>query len=165
MASYDPTAHIGFTITPQKGTPRSPADSVQHRYEQCGRKINSKLFTSRKRQMVGGTKVRAVAEQYPDAVVLGADTIVYYDGAYLGKPKDAEDAERMLSMLSGQTHSVLTGVCIKDGERCETFLRKPKSLFGLLKKRKSALTSLRENRLIKPVHTEYKEKARFLSNR
>ena len=80
--------------------------------------------------MVGGTKVRAVAEQYPDAVVLGADTIVYYDGAYLGKPKDAEDAERMLSMLSGQTHSVLTGVCIKDGERCETFLRKPKSLLA-----------------------------------
>ena len=63
-------------------------------------------------------KVRAVAEQYPDAVVLGADTIVLYDGAYLGKPKDAEDAKRMLSMLSGQTHSVLTGVCIKDGVRC-----------------------------------------------
>ncbi len=110
-------------------------------------------------------KVRAVAEQYPDAVVLGADTIVLYDGAYLGKPKDAEDAKRMLSMLSGQTHSVLTGVCIKDGERCETFFEETEVFFGLLKKRKSALTSLQESRLIKPVHTEYKEKARFLSNR
>ena len=110
-------------------------------------------------------KVRAVAEQYPDAVVLGADTIVLYDGAYLGKPKDAEDAKRMLSMLSGQTHSVLTGVCIKDGERCETFFEETEVFFWPLKKRKSALTSLQESRLIKPVHTEYKEKARFLSNR
>jgi len=80
-------------------------------------------------------KVRAVAEQYPDAVVLGADTIVYYDGAYLGKPKDAEDAERMLSMLSGQTHSVLTGVCIKDGERCETFFEETEVSFWPLEEK------------------------------
>ncbi len=44
--------------------------------------------------------------------VIGADTIVYHDGEVLGKPKDKEDAFRMLKSLSGDTHSVFTGVCI-----------------------------------------------------
>jgi septum formation protein len=44
--------------------------------------------------------------------VLGADTIVVVDGAILGKPRDAGDAARMLRMLSGRTHDVITGVCV-----------------------------------------------------
>ncbi len=44
--------------------------------------------------------------------VIGADTIVYHNGEVLGKPKDKEDAFRMLKSLSGNTHSVFTGVCI-----------------------------------------------------
>ncbi|MGA9304909.1 MAG: Maf family protein [Candidatus Sulfotelmatobacter sp.] len=44
--------------------------------------------------------------------VLGADTIVVVDGAILGKPRDADDAVRMLGMLSGRTHAVITGVCL-----------------------------------------------------
>lgn len=44
--------------------------------------------------------------------VLGADTIVTLDGEILGKPKDEEDAVRMLTVLSGRTHEVFTGVCI-----------------------------------------------------
>ena len=44
--------------------------------------------------------------------VLGADTIVVVDGAILGKPRDADDAVRMLRMLSGRTHAVITGVCV-----------------------------------------------------
>jgi septum formation protein len=44
--------------------------------------------------------------------VLGADTIVLIDGLVLGKPKDAEDACRMLRLLSGRTHEVLTAVCV-----------------------------------------------------
>jgi len=43
---------------------------------------------------------------------MGADTIVVIDEAILGKPRDAEDAMRMLRMLSGRVHEVLTGVCI-----------------------------------------------------
>ena len=66
-------------------------------------------------------KVRAVAEQYPDAVVLGADTIVYYDGAYLGKPKDAAEAHNMLRELSGQTHQVITGVTLTTMDRQTSF--------------------------------------------
>ncbi len=49
-------------------------------------------------------------EQQEESVVLGADTIVAYEGAILGKPKDAQDAHRMLVMLSGRTHQVYTGV-------------------------------------------------------
>lgn len=47
-----------------------------------------------------------------DAVILGADTVVAFGGRILGKPKDEADAKQMLSMLSGNTHSVYTGVSI-----------------------------------------------------
>ena len=47
-----------------------------------------------------------------DIMVIGADTIVAYEDQILGKPQDEEDAYRMLSMLSGNTHSVYTGVSI-----------------------------------------------------
>lgn len=47
-----------------------------------------------------------------DEVIITADTIVYLDGETLGKPKDAEDACRMLRKLSGKTHEVITGVSI-----------------------------------------------------
>jgi len=57
-------------------------------------------------------KAQAALAQRPDAVVLGADTIVLAAGAILGKPKDAEDAARMLRALSGQPHEVLTGVAL-----------------------------------------------------
>ena len=44
--------------------------------------------------------------------VLGADTVVVVDGVILGKPVDAEDAARMLRLLSGRVHQVITGVCL-----------------------------------------------------
>lgn len=46
------------------------------------------------------------------AIILGADTIVVLDGAVLGKPKNQEDAVRMLRQLSGRQHSVITGVAL-----------------------------------------------------
>ncbi len=57
-------------------------------------------------------KAQAVAAGRADAVVIGADTVVSIDGEILGKPKDREDACRMLRMLSGRTHQVSTGVTI-----------------------------------------------------
>lgn len=48
----------------------------------------------------------------PDAVVLGADTTVTLDGHILAKPENAADAARMLRMLSGRTHTVITGVAL-----------------------------------------------------
>jgi septum formation protein len=57
-------------------------------------------------------KALAVARQHPHDVVLGADTVVVVDRQLLGKPSDAADAARMLRMLSGREHQVITGVCL-----------------------------------------------------
>lgn len=59
-------------------------------------------------------KARAVARRWTGgpAVILGADTEVVIDGRYLGKPRDAADAIRILSELSGRTHEVITGVAL-----------------------------------------------------
>ena len=57
-------------------------------------------------------KASAVFQSNPQACVLGADTIVVVDDIILGKPRDAEDAARMLRLLSGRMHFVITGVCI-----------------------------------------------------
>lgn len=57
-------------------------------------------------------KAVEVAGRCPDAVVLGADSVVAVDMDILGKPADEADAVRMLGMLSGRTHRVVTGVCV-----------------------------------------------------
>ncbi len=59
-------------------------------------------------------KARVVAKRFPDALVLGADTLVYLDREtkLFGKPRDRTDAARMLSELQGKTHAVITGVCL-----------------------------------------------------
>ena len=57
-------------------------------------------------------KAEAVAVSFPGEIVLGADTTVVIDGQILGKPVDLADARRMLTMLSGNWHDVLTGVAI-----------------------------------------------------
>jgi septum formation protein len=57
-------------------------------------------------------KAEAVAVQYPQSCVLGADTIVVVDGEVLGKPKDRGDAVRMLRLLSGRGHEVTTAVSV-----------------------------------------------------
>jgi septum formation protein len=58
-----------------------------------------------------------LAQLPPHAVILGADTVVVCGDAILGKPEDEHDAFRMLRMLSGREHQVITGVClIADGQ-------------------------------------------------
>ena len=57
-------------------------------------------------------KAESVAPQFPDHVVLGADTIVCIDDQILGKPQDLDHAADMLRRLSGKAHQVLTGVCL-----------------------------------------------------
>jgi septum formation protein len=57
-------------------------------------------------------KAQAVAAQYPQSYVLGADTIVVLNGEVLGKPRDQKDAARMLRLLSGRMHEVTTAVSL-----------------------------------------------------
>ena len=59
-------------------------------------------------------KARAAATRAGKGLVIGADTIVVADAAVLGKPRDSRDAERMLGLLSGRAHRVITGLAIVD---------------------------------------------------
>ena len=59
-------------------------------------------------------KALAAAKLHPGCVILAADTLVSVDEKALGKPQDADDAYRMLSLLSGRWHQVYTGVTVVD---------------------------------------------------
>jgi septum formation protein len=62
-------------------------------------------------------KAQAVAQKRPTEAILGADTVVVIDQQILGKPANVADAARMLRLLSGRTHHVITGVCLVLGGR------------------------------------------------
>jgi len=63
-------------------------------------------------QLNAHRKARVVAKKIPDALVIGADTLVFLDGDIMGKPASLADAERMLARLQGRTHHVVTGVSL-----------------------------------------------------
>ena len=63
-------------------------------------------------QLNAHRKARAVAKKIPDALVLGADTLVFLDGEIFGKPRDLAGAKLMLAKLQGRTHQVVTGVSL-----------------------------------------------------
>ena len=62
-------------------------------------------------------KASVLAARAPDAVIIAADTIVVVDGDVLGKPRDAEEAARMLRRLAGRTHTVFTAVAVASGAK------------------------------------------------
>ena len=64
-------------------------------------------------------KALAGTKEYPDDVIIAADTIVVIDGGILGKPSGRDDAVRMLKMLSGREHEVITGVAVACGGRVQ----------------------------------------------
>ena len=66
-------------------------------------------------------KAAAVAKEYPNDTVIGSDTSVIVDGLILGKPCDREDAKRMLGLLSGKTHKVITGCAVFKNGRSISF--------------------------------------------
>ena len=66
-------------------------------------------------------KAKAVAEDFPDDIVVGCDTAVILEGEVLGKPKDKDDARRMIKALSGKVHQVVTGCALVKGEKISGF--------------------------------------------
>jgi len=85
-------------------------------------------------QRLAREKAVVVAAKYENAIVLGADTTVVIDNQILGKPTDLPDARRMLKMLSGNWHEVLTGVAIiktANGENSKFKIQNSKSVVGL----------------------------------
>ncbi|MGC2238247.1 MAG: Maf family protein [Pyrinomonadaceae bacterium] len=77
-------------------------------------------------------KAEAVAVNYENALVLGADTIVVIENQIIGKPKDLDDARRMLRILSGKRHEVFTGVALVEKDS-KFKIQNSKSLVGLQK--------------------------------
>ena len=63
-------------------------------------------------QLNAHRKARAVAKKHPDALVMGADTLVFLDHEILGKPGTQAEAQHMLEQLQGKTHQVVTGVSL-----------------------------------------------------
>lgn len=85
-------------------------------------------------EKVSLAKAQDVAKRYPDALVLGSDTVVAIGGDVLGKPKDREDCVRMLKKLSGRTHTVVTGFAFVSAEETYVSSEKTEVTFAKLSK-------------------------------
>ncbi len=81
-------------------------------------------------QRLAKEKAEAVAQNYKDVLVLGADTTVVIDNKIIGKPVDLDDARKMLKMLSGCEHKVLTGVALVQGDVTKVGLQTTKVSFN-----------------------------------
>ncbi|MBM4404421.1 MAG: septum formation protein Maf [Candidatus Cloacimonetes bacterium] len=78
-------------------------------------------------------KVMAISGKIDeDAVIIGADTVVYLNGMILGKPRSREDATDYLRILSGKTHSVYTGLCVKHCQVIQCDYARSRVTFGEL---------------------------------
>ena len=86
-----------------------PFDAVAPKYEESNPEIADAVEVVRAHAR---EKARSVADIADDRPVLGVDTAVVLDGRIFGKPSGASDAERMLERLSGQTHLVISGLCL-----------------------------------------------------
>ncbi len=82
-----------------------------HEADYCGGEISEYVMS------LACDKAKSVVCDYPDSVIIGADTVVTLDGKVLGKHCDEADAERMLRALSGRNHEVYTGVALVHGDR------------------------------------------------
>ena len=75
-------------------------------------------------------KASSIAAKHPDAIVIGADTIVVLDGEIFGKPDGVSGAEAMLARLSGRRHEVITGLAICAGGKVFTTAEVTEVYFG-----------------------------------
>lgn len=77
-------------------------------------------------------KAEAVAAVHSNEIVLGADTTVVVDGQLIGKPHDLADAKRMIRLLSGKWHEVLTGVAVVRNETTNSAIQRTRVLFAAM---------------------------------
>lgn len=96
--------------------------------------IDSQLTPALNVQNLAKQKAQAVADEQEGAWVVGADTVVCYQGRIMGKPKDEAEAKEILRVLSGKTHQVYTGVAIlcKEKDICHTFYQETQVTMQIL---------------------------------
>jgi septum formation protein len=100
---------------------------VEEVFPEQFRKEDAAMFLARK-------KALAFKPDLPEgSLVITADTLVAVDDLVLGKPVDTNDAERMLKLLSGRKHSVVTGVCILSARKSESFFSRTEVAFKTLR--------------------------------
>jgi len=78
-------------------------------------------------------KASAIAKRDPDLITIGADTIVVVNRKVLGKPRDADDAARMLALLSGRDHTVTTAVAVSRGKKLRSAVEEVRVKFRRLR--------------------------------
>jgi len=99
--------------------PKSGEDPIAYVVRLAREKAEA-VFAELTRSAKAGPSTTLRSAQDDSLVVLGADTTVVVDGVILGKPQDEADAARMLCILSGRTHRVITGVAVVTAERTES---------------------------------------------
>lgn len=87
----------------------------------CDEYLDTSLPLEQAIEHIAVQKAEAAIPQFPDDLIIGADTVVCIDGEVLGKPHDEETAFSMLKKLSGKTHKVITGVAIITPQKREIF--------------------------------------------
>jgi septum formation protein len=96
--------------------------------------MHARELPRRHAERLAREKASAVAKQNPDAITIAADTIVVIDRKVLGKPTDVEDARRMLSMLSGRRHTVITAVAVARGRKLRSAIEEVRVTFRRLRR-------------------------------
>lgn len=91
--------------------------------------LNSSLSIEDKLCDLAIRKAKPIHLKYPDDVVIGADTVVYFENMIIGKPKDCQEARNILENLSGKKHDVYTGVAIYFANECISFCEKTEVYF------------------------------------
>ena len=95
--------------------------------------INPKIEQNEVAMSISRTKAETISHNYPNDIIIGADTIVVFKEKIFGKPKDKNESKKMLKALSGNSHKVITGVTIMNkrlsvsktfSEKTEVFVEK-----------------------------------------
>ena len=95
--------------------------------------MRSREAPRRHAERLAREKANAIAVRDPDLIVIGADTVVVINRKVLGKPTDAADAARMLGMLSGREHTVVTAVAVSRGRKLRSAVEEVRVKFRRLR--------------------------------
>jgi len=95
--------------------------------------MRSREAPRRHAERLAREKASAIAARDPDLITIGADTVVVVNRKVLGKPKDVADATRMLSMLSGREHTVITAVAVSRGKKLRSAVEEVRVRFRRLR--------------------------------